>query len=148
MIVLLDYTWWLRVFEGKWNDSFEKDRESNGGSNVWCKTDGEKEDRGPNGDVGIEGNSGSDGKSEWSEMVRACVKEGWWACFEKRNWNLKWRERGSEDDRGRHGKCKWRRRTGMLVWGRRMHWIKQDGEWELERLLPEWGKFGHPHLQG
>ena len=23
---------------------------------MWCKTDGEKEDRGPNGDVGIEGN--------------------------------------------------------------------------------------------
>ena len=35
---------------------------------VWCKTDGEKEDKGPNGDVGIEGISGSDGKSEWSEM--------------------------------------------------------------------------------
>ena len=34
------------------------------------------EDRGPNGDVGIEGNSGSDGKCEWSEMVRACVEEG------------------------------------------------------------------------
>ena len=27
-----------------------------------------KEERGPNGDVGIEGNSGSDGKGEWSEM--------------------------------------------------------------------------------
>ena len=40
-----------------------------------CKTDGEKEDRGPNGDVGIEGNSGSDGKGEWSEMVRVCVDE-------------------------------------------------------------------------
>ena len=36
---------------------------------------GEKEDRRPNGDVEIEGNSGSDGKGEWSEMVRACVKE-------------------------------------------------------------------------
>ena len=24
---------------------------------MWCKTDEEKEDRGPNGDVGIEGNS-------------------------------------------------------------------------------------------
>ena len=33
---------------------------SNGESNVWCKTDGEKEDRGPDGDVGIEGNSGCD----------------------------------------------------------------------------------------
>ena len=28
-----------------------------------------------NGDVGIEGNSGSDGKDEWSE-VQACVEEG------------------------------------------------------------------------
>ena len=37
---------------------FEKDQESNAESNVWCKTDGEKEDRGPNGGVGIEGNSG------------------------------------------------------------------------------------------
>ena len=48
-----------------------------GESNVQCKTDREKEDRGPNGDVGIEGNSGSsDGKDEWIEMVRACVEEG------------------------------------------------------------------------
>ena len=30
------------------------------------------------GDVGIEGNSGSDGKGEWSEIVWACVKEGRW----------------------------------------------------------------------
>ena len=52
------------VFEGKWNGSFE-DQESN----VWCKSDGEKEDRAPNGDVGIEVNNGSDGKGEWSEMV-------------------------------------------------------------------------------
>ena len=29
---------------------------------MWCKTDGVKEDRGTDGDVGIEGNSGSDGK--------------------------------------------------------------------------------------
>ena len=29
--------------------------------------------RGPNGDVGIEENSGSDGKGEWSEMVQTCV---------------------------------------------------------------------------
>ena len=40
---------------------------------MWCITDREKEERGPNGDVGIEGNSGSDGKGEWSEMLRACV---------------------------------------------------------------------------
>ena len=63
------------VFEGNWNHgNFEKDKESNGESNVWCKTDGEKEDKGPNGDVGIEGNSGSDGKGEWSEMVRHVLK--------------------------------------------------------------------------
>ena len=43
---------------------------------MWCKTGGEKEDRGPNGEVGIEGNSGSDGKGEWSEMAWACVEEG------------------------------------------------------------------------
>ena len=35
-----------------------------------------KEDREPNGDVGIEGNSGSYGKGEWSEMIRAYVEEG------------------------------------------------------------------------
>ena len=29
---------------------------------MWYKTDKEKKDRGPNGDVGTEGNSGSDGK--------------------------------------------------------------------------------------
>ena len=50
---------------------------------MWCKTDGEKENRGPDGDVRIEGNSRSGGKGEWSEMVRACVEEGWWACYEK-----------------------------------------------------------------
>ena len=62
----------------------KKDRESNGESNVWCKTDGEKkENRGPDGDVRIERNSGSGGKGEWNEMVRACVEEGWWAYSEK-----------------------------------------------------------------
>ena len=29
---------------------------------MWCIADGEKENRGPDGDVRIEGNSGSDGK--------------------------------------------------------------------------------------
>ena len=33
-------------------------------------------ERGLNGVVGIEGNSGSDGKGEWSDMVQACVEEG------------------------------------------------------------------------
>ena len=41
---------------------------------MWCKTDGKKEDRGPDGDVRIEENSGSDGKGEWSKMVWACVE--------------------------------------------------------------------------
>ena len=60
------------VFEGKRDGDSKKDGESN----VWCKADGEKENRGPNGDIGIEGNSGSDGKGNWSEKVRACVEEG------------------------------------------------------------------------
>ena len=37
------------VFEGKRDSNFKKDRESN----VWCKTDGEKENIGPDGDVRI-----------------------------------------------------------------------------------------------
>ena len=49
---------------GKRDGNSEKDRDSHGKSKVYCKTDGEKEDRGPNGGVGIEGNSGSDGKGE------------------------------------------------------------------------------------
>ena len=56
---------------------------------MWCETDGEKEDRRPNGDVGIEGNSGSDGKGEWSEVVRTRVEEG------------------SEDYHRRRGRRKW-----------------------------------------
>ena len=71
------------VFEVKWDGNFKKERESNGESNAWCKADGEKENRGPDGDVRIEGNSGSDGKGEWSEMVWPCVEEGWWAHSEK-----------------------------------------------------------------
>jgi len=31
----------------------------------------------------LQGNSGSDGKGEWSEMVGACVEEGWWARSEQ-----------------------------------------------------------------
>ena len=64
-------TWCLRE-----NEITNMRRTKTKESNVWCKTDGEKEDRGPDGDVGIEGNSGSDGKGEWSEMVRACVEDG------------------------------------------------------------------------
>ena len=45
---------------------------------VMCdaKLMGEKEDRGPNEDVGIDGNSGSDDKGKWGEMVGVCVEEG------------------------------------------------------------------------
>ena len=63
------------VSGGKWDSNFEKDWESNGESNVWCKTDGEM--------LGLKEHSGSDVKGKWSEMVRACVEEGWWACSEK-----------------------------------------------------------------
>ena len=52
--------------------------------------------RGPDGDVGIEGNSGSDGKGEWSEMVRACVEEGSLACSEK---SVGVRSEGQEEER-------------------------------------------------
>ena len=60
--------WCLRENEKFWEvfgkmRNFEKDQESHGESNVWCKTDEEKEDKGPNGDVGIEGNSGSMAKA-------------------------------------------------------------------------------------
>ena len=125
------------VSEGKWDSNFEKDWESN----VWCKTDGEKEGRGPDGDVGIEGNSGSDGKGKWSEIVQACVEEGWWACSER---NVGVRSEGQEEARmtiedveDANGE------------GEQEHWwIKRDGEWELERLLTKWGKSGHPRLWG
>ena len=80
------------VFEGKWDGNFKKDRESNGESNMWCKTDGEKDNRGPNEDVGIEGNSGSDSKGKWSEMVRACVEElGMMDMLWEKRWSLKWK---------------------------------------------------------
>ena len=68
--------------------------------------------------------------------------------FWEKYWSLNWRARGSEDDRGRHGKCNWRRRARVLVWRRRMPWVERDGEWELERLLLEWGKSSHPRLRG
>ena len=112
-----------------------------------CKTDGEKEDRGPNGDVGIAGNNGSDGKGKWSEMVRARVKElGIMACFEKSVavWNEGQEEvrMTKEDVEDASGEGK-----QVLVWRRRMPWwIERDGEWKFERLLLEWDKSGHPHL--
>ena len=59
----------------------------------WCDDDVEKKRTGSNGDVGIEGNCGSDGKGKWSELVGACVEEGWWARFEK---NRVWSEEQEE----------------------------------------------------
>ena len=67
-------TWCLRENEMA---VFKKDQDSKfGESNVKYKTDGEKENRGTDGDVKIGGKSGSDGKGKWSEMVRSCVEEG------------------------------------------------------------------------
>ena len=66
-------TWCLRENEMA---IFENDLESNSESNVWCKADGEKENKRPDGVVRIEGNSGSDGKGQLSEMVRTCAEEG------------------------------------------------------------------------
>ena len=60
--------------------------------------------------------------------------------FWKKRLSLKWRARGSENNQRRCERRKWRRRARVLVWRRRMPWIEQDGEWELERLLLEWGK--------
>ena len=121
----------------KWQ-FWEGCRESNGDSNVWCKTDDKKEDRGPSEDVLIEGNSGSDSKGDLSDMVQACVEEGWWACFEKsiRVWSegqgeVRITKENMEDASGEGKQECW-------FWRRRMPWIEWDGEWELERLLLEW----------
>ena len=62
------------MFEGKSDGNFE-DRQSDGESKLWCETGGQKENRRSDVDVGIEGNSCSDSKSEWSKMLWACVKE-------------------------------------------------------------------------
>ena len=59
-----------------------------------------------------------------------------------------WSETWSKDDQRRHGRCKWRSRARVLVWRKRMPWIEQGGEWELERLLAKWGKSGHSCLRG
>ena len=65
------------VSEGKRDSDFEKDRESNGESDVWREAYGQEEDRGPDGDAWFEGIGGPAGKGEWSEVVWACVEEGW-----------------------------------------------------------------------
>ena len=64
-------TWCLRENEM----AILRRTESDGESNVWCETDGEKEDRRPNEMLGLK-ETGSNGKGKWSEIVRACVKEG------------------------------------------------------------------------
>ena len=68
---------------------------------MWCKTDGEKEDRGPNRDVGIEGNvvqmAKVNGVRPYGHVLRR--DDG----HEKR-WSLKGRARGSEDDQRKHGR--------------------------------------------
>ena len=110
--------------------------------------DGEKEDRGPTGDIGIEGNSGSDGKFEWSEMAQTCVEEGWWACFEKSIgvWSegqeeARTTKEDMEDASGEGEQECWFGEGGC-------HKSSKMGELELERLLLEWGKSGHPGLWG
>ena len=42
-----------------------------------CKTDGEKEDRGPDGDVGIEENNGSESKNVGLEKKDAMNRARW-----------------------------------------------------------------------
>ena len=54
---------------------------------------------------------------------------GMMGMFWEKRWSLKWRARGSEDDWGSHGKCKWRRRAGVLVWRRRMASEMESGSW-------------------
>ena len=87
------------------------DRESNGESNVWCKTDGEKEDRGPNRDVGIEGNSGSDGKGNivrwYSHVLRKALE------FEVKGKRKKGRPK-------KMWKMQVENESKMLVWRKRM----------------------------
>ena len=58
-----------------------------------------------------------------SEMVRACFDEEYDDGHVLRNvleFEVKGNARGSEDDQRRRGRCKWRRRARVLVWGRRM----------------------------
>ena len=74
---------------------------------MWCETDGEKEDRRPNGDVGIEGNSGSDGKGEWSEMVRP--RKTWRSQVEKESKSVDLKK---EDAKNR---ARWRVGVGEIA---------------------------------
>ena len=66
------------------------------------------------GDVRIEGDSRSECKGEWSEMVRGMYWGGMMDTFWEKHWSFKWGARGSQHDQRRHGKCKWRRRARVL----------------------------------
>ena len=97
---------------------------------MWCKTDEEKDDRGPtcNGDVGIEGNIGSDTKGEWSEMVHTGICWGvMMGMFWEKHWSLRWEDVEDASQEGEQ-EC-WFGEEGCLAW------IEWDGEWEFERLL-------------
>ena len=50
---------------------------------MWCKTDGEKEDRGPNGDVGIEGNNGSEVKANGVRWYGLVLRRDDWHVLRK-----------------------------------------------------------------
>ena len=96
-----------------------------------------------------------DWRKQWFRCQRRMEWDGMDVCwggmmgmFWEKHWGLKWRARGSEDNQGRSGRRSWRRTARVFVWSGRMPWIERDGQWELERLLLEWGKSGHPHLRG
>ena len=69
---------------------------------------------------------------------------GMMGMFWEKRWSLKWTGRGSKDNQRRHGRCKWRRRARVFVWRKRMPWVERDGEWELEKLMLEWGTSAPP----
>ena len=63
-------------------------------------------------------------------MVWACVEEGGWACFERSV-----------------GVCS-EGQGEVRTTKEDVEYASGEGEQELERLLLEWGKSGHPHLRG
>ena len=83
---------------------------------MWCKTDGEKEDRGPDGDVGIEGNSDS-GKSFGVRWYGHVLRRDDGHVLRKA---LEFEVKGKRK-RGRPKKTwkMWRRRARVLVWRKR-----------------------------
>ena len=76
---------------------------------MWCKTDGEKENRGPDGDVGIQ-----------ETLVQIAKANGvrWYGYGHVLRKALEFEVKGKRKrGRGRH---KWRRRARVLVWRKRM----------------------------